>query len=155
MEIDVRHLSGVCFSITCRGHRVICDQPVEKGGADSGMTPPELLLASLGSCAAYYAHDYLRVRALPVTGISVQATAEKVTSPARLDHFRIVVALPHLLDERQTRGLKASVERCLIHNTLLHPPSIRVAVVGPGVASGDAPGAEPELDSSGPAMRTA
>jgi organic hydroperoxide reductase OsmC/OhrA len=27
------------------------DQPVENGGHDEGMTPPELLLASLGSCA--------------------------------------------------------------------------------------------------------
>ena len=132
MEIDVLHLGGVCFSITCRGHRVICDQPPEKGGTDSGMTPPELLLSSLGSCAAYYAHDYLKARSLPATGISVKVTAEKAASPSRLDHFHIAVALPHLLDERHARGLKASVERCLIHNTLLHPPSIRVAILAPG-----------------------
>jgi hypothetical protein len=29
------------------------DQPVENGGDDSAMTPPELFLASLGSCAAF------------------------------------------------------------------------------------------------------
>jgi uncharacterized OsmC-like protein len=137
MEIDVLHLSGVCFSITCRGHRVICDQPTEKGGADSGMTPPELLLSSLGACAAHYAHDYLQARSLPATGIRVKVTAEKAASPARLDHFRISVALTHLLDERHATGLKASVERCLIHNTLLHPPSIRVAILTPA----DAPAA--------------
>lgn len=131
MEINVLHVSGVCFFITCRGHRVICDQPADKGGADSGMTPPELLLASLGSCAAYYAHDYLRARSLPESGIRVNVTAGKTVSPARLDHFRIAVTLPQLLDERHAKGLKASVERCLIHNTLLHPPSIQVTIVGP------------------------
>jgi uncharacterized OsmC-like protein len=147
MEINVFHLSNVSFSIACRGHRVICDQPVENGGADSGMTPPELLLASLGSCAAYYAHDYLQARSLPDEGISVKVTAEKAKAPARLDHFRIAVAVPHLLNERHTTGLKTSVERCLIHNTLLHPPSIQVAVSS-GSVSGHTQGAGSELSAS-------
>ena len=30
-----------------RGHRLVCDQPRENGGADAGLTPPEFLLASL------------------------------------------------------------------------------------------------------------
>ncbi len=99
------------------------------------MTPPELLLASLGSCAAYYAHDYLHARSLRETGIAVKVTAEKALSPARLDHFRIAVAFPQALEERHVRGLKASVEHCLIHNTLLRPPSIQVAILAPAGAA--------------------
>ena len=53
MEVRVSQVEGVKFGIQARGHHVTCDQPVENGGADSGMTPPELLLASLGSCAAF------------------------------------------------------------------------------------------------------
>lgn len=132
MEITVEQVAGACFSIESHGRRIICDQPLEKGGTGLGLSPPELLLASLGSCAAWCAHQYLQVRHLPVTGLIVQVAAEPAISPARLDHFRIAITLPHLADEQHIEGLKSSVERCLIHYTLLHPPSIRLSVLGKG-----------------------
>src|SRR5689334_3278972 len=52
METTVEYLEGVKFSIGIRGHKVICDQPVENHGTDTGIAPPEFMLASLGSCAA-------------------------------------------------------------------------------------------------------
>jgi uncharacterized OsmC-like protein len=52
MEVKITHLDQVKFSIQSRSHTILCDQPAENGGEDFGMTPPELLLASSGSCAA-------------------------------------------------------------------------------------------------------
>ena len=60
MEVNISHRENVKFTIHSRSHSIICDQPKENGGEDSGMTPPELLLASLGSCAAFYAMQYLK-----------------------------------------------------------------------------------------------
>src|SRR6266536_1866928 len=45
MEIKVTHLDHFKFAIHSRSHSIICDQPADNGGEDSGMTPPELLLA--------------------------------------------------------------------------------------------------------------
>lgn len=53
MEVIVEHLGAVQFEIKARQHAVVSDQPIDNGGDDEGMTPPELLLASLGSCAAF------------------------------------------------------------------------------------------------------
>ncbi|HEV2213775.1 MAG TPA: OsmC family peroxiredoxin, partial [Terracidiphilus sp.] len=64
MEIKVTHLDQVRFQIQARQHSIISDQPAGNGGADTGMTPPELMLASLGSCAAFYAMQYLKARNL-------------------------------------------------------------------------------------------
>ena len=33
-------------------HRLTSDEPLERGGSDSGSTPTELLLASLGACTS-------------------------------------------------------------------------------------------------------
>jgi putative redox protein len=33
-------------------HRVTADEPVERGGSDTGLSPTELLLASLGACTS-------------------------------------------------------------------------------------------------------
>jgi uncharacterized OsmC-like protein len=91
-----------------------------------GMTPPQLFLASLGSCAAFYATQYLRTRSVAVTGVEVSVTAEKLKHPARLGNFRVQVTYPVSLTEEQTEGLMRSVNHCLIHNTLLSQPEFAI-----------------------------
>jgi uncharacterized OsmC-like protein len=126
MEVKVSHLDRVKFSIQARSHTVLCDQPAENGGEDTGMTPPELLLASLGSCAAFYAVQYLKTRNLAESGVEVAVSAEKLKQPARLGNFNIQVVCPVALTEEQTEGLMRSVHHCLVHNTLLAPPEIKI-----------------------------
>jgi len=126
MEVKVSHLGQVKFNIQSRSHSILCDQPIENGGEDSAMTPPELMLASLGSCAAFYAVQYLKTRNLAQSGVEVSVTAEKLKQPARLGNFNIHVECPVPLTEEQTQGLMRSVHCCLIHNTLLSPPEIKI-----------------------------
>ena len=126
MEVKITHLDQVKFAIQSRSHSIICDQPAENGGTDSGMTPPEFLLASLGSCAAFYAVQYLRTRNLDDRGVEVSVTAEKLKQPARIGNFRIQVTCPIALTEEQEQGVMRSVHHCLVHNTLLNPPEIEI-----------------------------
>lgn len=129
MELTVLHLGAVQFEIKTRGHTVISDQPVENGGFDEGMTPPEFLLAALGSCAAYYAVEYLKARKLASEGTKVSVTADKVKNPARLDNFRLRVAVPATLTAEQQEGIQRAIHKCLVHNTLLNPPQITTEVL--------------------------
>jgi uncharacterized OsmC-like protein len=98
------------------------------------MTPPELLLASLGTCAAFYASAYLRKKGLPREGVEVSVTAGKAGPPARLDDFKIEVRIPLALSEEQKAGVEVAVHHCLIHNTLLHTPSIQIELHTPAAA---------------------
>lgn len=106
---------------------MVCDQPVDNGGADSGMTPPEFLLASLATCAAYYAAEYLKARGLPADELIVRVTAEKALKPARLERFRIEIEIREL-DARHQEGVLRAAKACLIHNTLLGTPEIEIAL---------------------------
>lgn len=127
MESTVRYLGGVKFEADCRGHKLVSDQPLDAKGTDEGMTPPELLLASLGTCAAFYAAYYLNFNKLSAEGLEVKVTAEKVKNPPRMDEFVVHVNAPGV-DESHREGLLKSVEKCLVHATLTHPPSIRAVV---------------------------
>lgn len=126
MEVKVTHLDQVKFAIQAGSHTIICDQPTDNGGLDEGMTPPELMLASLGSCAAFYAVQYLKTRNLDYHNVEVTVTAEKLRHPARLGNFLINVSCPLNLTPEQTEGLMRSVHHCLVHNTLLTPPQIEI-----------------------------
>lgn len=130
MEVEIIHLGDVKFEAVARGHRVICDQPPTNGGQDSGMTPPEFLLVSLGTCAGFYAAQYLKTRSLPADGLRIKVTADKATQPARLGRFQIEVTVPEL-DEQHQAGILRAVKACLVHNTLLNAPAIEIKLNAP------------------------
>jgi putative redox protein len=130
MEVSIEHLGAVQFEIKARQHVIDCDQPAENGGFDEGMTPPELLLASLGSCAAFYAAAYLRKHKLAEAGTRVRVTAGKKKDPPRLDDFCILLDLPLDLPPNHVAGIERAVHQCLIHNTLLNPPAISIEING-------------------------
>ena len=127
MEVNIQHLGNSKFEVLARGHRLICDQPRDNGGSDAGMAPPEVLLASLATCAGYYAAEYLKTRALPAGDLRVRVVAEKAQNPARLGSFRIEVSVPGL-EERHQIGISRAVKSCLVHNTLVHAPEIEIAI---------------------------
>jgi putative redox protein len=106
-------------------------QPLVNGGFDEGMTPPELLLASLGSCGAYYVAEFLAKNKLASEGTRVRVNAQKRRNPARLDDFRIEVESPVELTETQRAGMEEAVHDCLVHNTLLNPPTITLSILAP------------------------
>jgi uncharacterized OsmC-like protein len=132
MKTTVRYIDGVRFEAETRGHRVQTDLELTSGGADKAMSPPELLLASLGTCAGFYAMQYLNAHRLPVAELEVDVTAEKAKDPARLGVFRIEVRGPAAANPE---GLKRAVEKCLIHNTLMYPPKIEVLITQPVLAA--------------------
>jgi len=114
---EITHLDKVNLRFI-RDHTPLFATTDREWWEDSGMTPPELLLASLGSCAAFYAMQYLKTRNLAETGVEVTVTAEKLKQPARVGNFRVHVVLSVSLTEEQTEGLTRSVHHCLVHNTL-------------------------------------
>ena len=64
--------------------------------------------------------------------------AEKLKQPARVGNFSVHVVCPVSLTAGQTEGLMRSVHHCLIHNTLLTPPEIKIELViaEPALANG-------------------
>jgi uncharacterized OsmC-like protein len=136
IEVNVEHLGAVKFEVKARKHTILCDQPPENGGLDEAMTPPELLLAALGTCAGFYAAQYLKKFNLSTEGIRVRVTAEKEKGPARVDNFRIEVEMAAELNDEHRAGVERSVHHCLIHNTLLNPPKIALEIKSTAVTTG-------------------
>lgn len=131
MEISVEHLGSLQFEIKARSHSIVSDQPIGDGGFDEGMTPPELLLASLGSCTGFYAAQYLRKHKLATEGSRVRVTCDKVKDPVpRMTNFVIEIDSPVELTEEHRKGVHDAVEHCLVSNTLLHAPKISLKVEG-------------------------
>ena len=128
MSLIVKYVGGVKFEVTCRSHRVVIDQPESENGTDHGMTPVELLNASLASCAAYYAAQFLRRRIPELTGLEVQSSWSFSEDPHRVGAVHLTIVSPHDLTTAEQNGLLRVVEHCTIENTLKHTPKIRITV---------------------------
>jgi len=126
MEIRIEHLNNGKCAANIRGHYIICDQPPANGGNDEGPTPPEFLLVSLGTCAGFYAHSYLKKHGLNLP-LGVSVNAEKMPAPARLGKFHVEIDCPGLPPDHEA-GMLRSVNACLIKNTLLQAPAFETVL---------------------------
>lgn len=117
MEINLQNTGGARFCAEARQHRIQLDQPTEDGATDHGMTPAELLLASLGGCVGQYVAQYLQLRGLSAEGLRVRVQAQPNQRPLRLKDFQIEVVVPGL-NERQLRTLEKSFPAGLVQNTI-------------------------------------
>lgn len=147
MEVKVTHDEKMRFRIQARQHVVESDQPVENGGDDSAMTPPELLLAAIGSCAAFYGMQFLLSRGLAGSELEIKVTAEKLNIPARLGNFVVHVNSPVSLTDNQTTALQRSVLHCLVHQTMMSKPQVEVRVLIPNAM-------KPDLDAIANAVKS-
>jgi uncharacterized OsmC-like protein len=126
-QVAVSYLGGESYTAATRGHMLLTDQPATAGGADTAMTPTELLVASLSSCVAFYAGRYLARHELNRDGLHVTAAFTTATDrPARVGAVKLAIQVPGGIPPSRQAALLAVASHCTVHNTLRQPPDIAV-----------------------------
>jgi len=135
-DVDVWHEFGDRFVIDIRGHELWVDQPVGDGGGDLGPTPTELFVASLASCAGFYAGRFLRRHGLSPDGLRVACRFDMAEDrPARVRSITLAVSVGAALSPSQREALQRVVEHCTVHNSIRLSPEIGIEVEGAAVAA--------------------
>ena len=131
-QVEVSYLGGESYAVATRGHTLLTDQPATAGGADTAMTPTELLIASVSSCVTFYAGRYLAHHGLNRDGLHVTATFTTATDrPARVAAVRLTIQVPKGIPPSRHAALLAVASLCTVHNTLRHPPDILIELSRP------------------------
>ncbi len=126
--IRVTHLVSDALQIEIRGHRMMVDQP-SKDKDEAGPTPVELFVASLASCAAFYAERFLRSHGLPYEGLQVECEWKmRAGEPARVGRVEMHVRPPAFVAPELREPFLAAIDRCTVHNSLREPPAVSVDV---------------------------
>lgn len=130
MKFTIDSAGGVASRLTLDGHELVFDQPVAVGGEDTGPSPLDVMVASVGACAHYFAAAFLRARKLPVEGLTVDVAAEKATEgPRRLRSVSVTVRLPPGVPAEMLPRIEQAVRGCPVVGTLTIPPEISLALV--------------------------
>lgn len=110
-------------------HRLVSDEPVEQGGADSGANPYELLLAALGSCTSMTLRMYANHKKLDLEAIEVTLRHSRVhlddcktcdDKNTLVDKIDRKIKLVGRLDDDQRKRLLEIADKCPVHKTLVN-----------------------------------
>jgi putative redox protein len=127
MKVD--YTGGIGFNVSARNHQVLADLPQDKGGQDKGMTPPELFMASLGSCIGVYVVRYCQNAKLDVSGLGIELDWKLSDDKTKISEISVVMGLPSADVGRREAAVLQAAHHCLVHNTIFGNPQIHIALV--------------------------
>jgi putative redox protein len=112
-----RRRKGYEHEVEIREHRLIVDEPEDRGGTDQGPAPAELLAASLATCTAITLEMYADRKewGLGAVEVAVDHTAATTDNPATFD---LRITLGAQLSEEHRDKLLTIAGKCPVHRAL-------------------------------------
>lgn len=138
--MEIRFPGNLQVDAVQNGFSIRTDQPVGLGGGGSAPSPFDLFLASIGTCAGFYALRFCQQRNLPTDGLALSLSTERDPSGKRVMKIRIEIALPTGFAEKYREAILRAVDQCTVKRHLVEPPEFEVVAVSPadpvGVTAG-------------------
>lgn len=114
-------------TVAVGAHRMLADEPVAAGGADTGPGPYDYVLAGLGACTSMTMRMYADRKSLPLERVTVtlkhsrihaEDCAECETRVGMLDQIERVISMEGALDAEHRKKLMEIADKCPVHRTL-------------------------------------
>jgi putative redox protein len=128
--ISTAYLGDMLFETTMGSHAIQIDVPATMGGSDRGPTPPELFIASLGSCIGAFAATYCEKSGIDTSDMTVDFTFDKAQDPVRLINLKATVNVPHGDCDRREKAILRVAEHCPVHETITALEGVEIELVG-------------------------
>lgn len=118
MSVNIKGVSSdeaFITSLETRGLSLIVDEPIDKGGKDTAMTPMELIGAALSSCTIITLQMYFNHKGWSYQSVEVDVDFDYTTLPTT---FQRVVRVKGEFDEKQRGRIDKIANACPVHKLL-------------------------------------
>jgi len=127
IEVELRQVSASTSETNVRGHHVLIDRPLEKGGADQGPMGGELFLAAIGGCFMSNLLAAITARRMDIFDISTRVTGTLAEAPPRFTSVEVLVSANGLADQLE-RVVEIADKGCIMMNTLRGRLEVRIRI---------------------------
>jgi len=131
-KIVTHHRGDMLFESVIGNHTIKIDVPESMGGSDRGPMPPQLFVASLGSCIGALVAQYCQNNGIDHEGMSVEVAFDKADDPTRLVDLKATVKLPNGDCEKRVKAIERVAEYCPVHSTISTMRGLDIEILGEG-----------------------
>jgi putative redox protein len=124
--IDIRFGENTEVIATVRGFEIVTDQPLASGGKNTAPDPFSLFLASVGTCAGYYALRYCRANGIDASKVELKLTAIRDIQTRKMTKLRTDVRLPEGTDRLHQEGVRIAIDECAVKKAMQDMPVFEV-----------------------------
>ena len=117
---------GYTHDVEMRGFSLVADEPEDKGGADEGPRPTELLTAALASCTAITVEMYANHKGWELGDLEVVAEYTPPEGREFPEHINVILKLPGGLTEDQTQRIHRIAGKCPVHRALANETDVSI-----------------------------
>lgn len=127
--MEITFPGGVRVDAQFKGFEIATDQPERNGGQDTAPSPFDLFLASLGTCAGFFALRFCQQRELPTSGMRLELKSTHNGETKRLDRVEIILHLPDNFPEKYRGAIIRATDQCAVKKALIDPPEIELVTI--------------------------
>lgn len=113
--------------IKTAANSLTADEPAVAGGQELGLSPRELLCASLGACTCITLRMYADRKGLALESVEVIVAEENEGGPAT--RISRQIKLTGQLDEAQRSRLMEIADKCPVHQLLSNPIPVKTVAI--------------------------
>lgn len=120
--VAVEFPGGKRLTAKIGGLTVRADQPVKDGGEGSAPSPFDLFLASIATCAGYYALAFCEKRGLATEGMRLAMRCPFDAATRRYARLEIELTLPAGFPEKYEAAVLKAMQACYVTKHITDPP---------------------------------
>ena len=130
-SITTEYKGDALFETVLGSHTLKVDVPESMGGKNRGPMPPQLFIASLGSCVGVLVRDFCTHHDLDPEGLKIDVSYEFSKHPNRMTDVVVDVSLPnaHCDDNCTRKALEHVAEHCPVHETIATLKEVQFNIV--------------------------
>lgn len=129
MLMEITFPGGAAVDAHFNGHTVRTDQPEKAGGLDTGPTPFDLFLASLGTCTGYYAARFCELKGIDPRELSITLETERDEERKRVGKINVALKLPPGFPDKYRKAIVRAADQCAVKRHIFEPPEVEIIAV--------------------------
>jgi putative redox protein len=123
VTITSRPNAPYAHDLTARTHTIVSDVAADLAGGDTGPTPHEMLLMSVGTCGAMTIEMFAKRQGIPLTSVTVTVTEGTIADPddatKQIPHIVETFELEGNLTQAQIDSLERVAKKCPVYKVLV------------------------------------
>jgi putative redox protein len=125
MNMEVKFSGGLKVDVEYKGHKIKTDQP-KPAGDGSAPSPFDLFLASIGSCAGFYALNFCKTRGISTDGMALSVDFDYDPEEKRVRGVKISLKLPDGFPPEYKEAIARAMESCTVKKHIQNPPEFKI-----------------------------